>query len=278
MFVLRTCYVASAQHICERTGWPGLQVWVGDHLRTSLGARPIFSWHVPWRSCYNRNCPQDFARQSSHQRTNLQSHYAPASVLSAGPRPVRFFQEDHAGLKDRARVLIGPLTMAASLMLFWTVAHEAWIWGIASVQYFLSILWAVLSVWALSRWPGRWAGVVIASVATTFAIFTSGCGFALIAVGLLGLLGNGIAQGRIRWLQLLVFFLASASCVAAFFIGHSWVSYSATLVEGLHPVEMVSYFVSYVGSPFWIRTAGYRSSQLFGCVGIVSMGAPQYTT
>jgi len=48
------------------------------------------------------------------------------------------------------------------------------------------------------------------------------------------------------------------------------------LVEGLHPLEMASYFVSYVGSPFWIRTAGYRSCQFFGSVGIVSMGAAVY--
>jgi hypothetical protein len=178
-----------------------------------------------------------------------------------------------AGLKDRARVLIGPLTIAASLMMFWAVAHEDWIWGLASVQYFLSVLWAVLGVWALARWPGRWPSVSILSVATVLGIFTTGCGFALIGVGVLGIVGYGIAQKRIPWLQLVAFVLVSVACTALYLRGYSSPGYSATSLGRLHPIEMITYLVTYVGSPFWIRTAGYKTALLFGLIGIVSLAA-----
>jgi len=181
-----------------------------------------------------------------------------------------------AGLKDRAPVLTGPLTVAASLMLFWAVAHEDWIWGVASIQYFLSVLWAVLSVWGLSRWPARWPGLWIAAIATTLGIFTTGCGFALIGVGILGLVGYGLAQKRIPWLQLVVFVLVSSACTVVYLRGYSSRGYSATSLERLHPLEMANYFVTYVGSPFWIRSAAHRSCQMFGCAGVVSMAAAVY--
>jgi hypothetical protein len=180
------------------------------------------------------------------------------------------------GFRDRARVLIGPLTIAASLLLFWAVAHEDWIWGLASVQYFLSIFWAVLSVWALARWPGRWLSVCIVSVATTLAMFTTGCGFALIGVGTLGILGYGIEQKKIRWLQLVSFALVSAGWTALYLKDYTSPGYSATSLARLHPLQMASYFVTYVGSPFWIRTGGYRVAQLFGLLGIISLAAAGY--
>jgi hypothetical protein len=181
-----------------------------------------------------------------------------------------------ASLKNKAPVLIGPLTITASLMLFWTVAHEDWIWGIASVQYFLSVSCAVLGVWAVSRHPGRWAGVCVLSVATVIAIFTTGCGFALIGVGVLGLIGYGAVQKKMPWLQLAVFAAVSSSCTALYFRGYVSPGYSATSLSRLHPLPMASYFVTYLGSPFWIRTAAYRSCQLFGVVGLISLAGAAY--
>jgi len=181
-----------------------------------------------------------------------------------------------ACFRSRAPALVGPLTIAASLLLFWPVAHEDWTWGIASVQFFLSVLLAVVSVWAVSRWPGRRAGVCVLSFATMMAIFTTGCGFALIGVGVLGLIGYGIAQKRIPWGQLLVFAVVSSGCTALYLRGYVSAGYSATSLTRLHPLPMASYFVTYIGSPFWIRTAGYRSCQLFGLAGLISMAAATY--
>jgi hypothetical protein len=39
---------------------------------------------------------------------------------------------------------------------------------------------------------------------------------------------------------------------------------------------MASYFVTYIGSPFWIRTAGYRSCLLFGLAGLATLAAAAY--
>src|SRR5262249_21883543 len=175
------------------------------------------------------------------------------------------------GLKDKAGILIPPLIVVASLMLFWTVAHEDWIWGLASVQYFSSVFWAVLAVWALARWPGRWPGVFIFSAATTLAIFTTGCGFALIGIGILGIPAYGLALRKKPWLQLIVFLVVSASCVALYFRDYTSPGYSAISLGRLHPAELASYFVTYIGSPFWIRTAAYRSCQFFGSAGLVTL-------
>jgi hypothetical protein len=181
-----------------------------------------------------------------------------------------------AGLRDKARVLVGPLTIAASLMLFWTVAYEDWIWGVASVQYFSSVFFAVFGVWAMARWPGRWPGLILISAATILAIFDTGCGFALIGVGILGISGFGtLGPGpkKMPWLQLLAFVLVSACCIALYLRGYVSPGYSATSLARIHPVEMARYFVTYVGSPFWIMTAAYRSCLLFGAAGVMSMAA-----
>jgi len=108
------------------------------------------------------------------------------------------------------------------------------------------------------------------------AIFTTGCGFALIGVGVLGLVGYGIAQKRIPWGQLLVFAVVSSGCVALYLRGYVSPGYSATSLTRLHPLPMASYFVTYIGSPFWLRTAGYRSCQLFGLAGLIGMAAATY--
>ena|SRR5215471_209951 len=181
-----------------------------------------------------------------------------------------------ACLRDRAQVLVGPLTIVASLMLFWPVAHEDWTWGIASVQFFLSALLAVVIVWSVSGWPGRWAGVCILSLAIVIGIFTTGCGFALIGVGILGLIGYGIAQMRKRWHQLAVFAVVSLVCTVLYLRGYVSPAISASSTSRLRLLPIASYFVAYIGSPFWIKTAGYRSCQLFGLAGLIILAAAAY--
>src|SRR5262249_17148400 len=121
-----------------------------------------------------------------------------------------------AGFRDRASGLVGPLTIVASLLLFWSVAFENWTWGIASFQYLSAVFWGIVAVWGLSSWPGRPAGVVIAAIATVFAIFTTGHGFALIPVGIAGILAYGLIDKNIRWGQVCLFAAVGAGCTALY--------------------------------------------------------------
>jgi len=178
------------------------------------------------------------------------------------------------GLEDRRPALIPPLTMVASLLLFWPVSYEIWTFGIASFQYFFAVFCAVLTVWALTRWPGRWKGVAIASIATVAAIFTTAHGFALIPVGALGILASGTAVRRTRWLQACSFVITGALCTIAYLQGYIPPVHrppnELTHVTWLH---LVRYLFTYVGSPFWTEI---RLSRFFGLVGIGLLCAVAY--
>jgi hypothetical protein len=177
-------------------------------------------------------------------------------------------------LKDERRALIGPLTIVASLLLCWPVTWEIWTWGIASFQYFSAPFWAVLMVWALTRWPGRWKGVAVASITTVIAIYTTGHGFALIPVGVVAMLASGIADGRMRWAQLCVFLLAGIGCVVVYLKDYiSPAHHPPNELTGVTGFHLVRYFLTYLGAPFWTTKA--QLSPYFGLLGIciLSSGA-----
>lgn len=179
-----------------------------------------------------------------------------------------------SGLKGRASVLVGPLTIIASMLLFWTVAFENWTWGIASFQYNLSVFLAVLSVWGLTSWPGRWNGLAIACVATALAIYTNGIGFALIPVGILGILATRKADRREPWPQLCLFLAVAAACTALYFRNYVPPANAAALISRIRPGGAVKYFLTYLGSPFWTTRGGVAFS--FGLVGLGGISACAY--
>src|SRR5262245_7039827 len=178
------------------------------------------------------------------------------------------------GLKVRASLLIGPLVIIASLLLFWTVAFENWTWGIASFQYNLSVFLAVLAVWGLTSWPGRWMGVAVACVSTALAIYTNGIGFALIPVGIFGILAHRTDDRKVPWPRLCVFMLVAAACTALYFRNYVLPGSAASLISRIRPAGTIQYFLTYLGSPFWTTRGGVAFS--FGLMGLGGMSACAY--
>jgi hypothetical protein len=179
------------------------------------------------------------------------------------------------GLNERARSLIGPLTIVASLLLFWTVAFENWTWGIASFQYLGAVFWAVLAVWGLANWPGRWTGVLIAAVSTALAIYTTGHGFALIPVGILGIVAYGVIDRRIRWRQIGLFAVVGAGCTALYLRNYTSPGFHAPgALFQVRPFEVIRYFLTYLGSPFWTTRGGLAPA--LGLVGFGGLSAAAY--
>jgi hypothetical protein len=180
-----------------------------------------------------------------------------------------------AGLRGKAQALIAPLTIAASLLLFWTVAFENWTWGIASFQYLSAVFWAVLAVWGLANWPARRTGVLIAAVSTTAAVFTTGHGFALIPVGILGTLGYGLIDRKIPWGEICLFAFVGMSCTILYLWNYTSPSFHAPgALFRVRPFEVIRYSLTYMGCPFWTTRGGI--ALIFGLVGIGGMSAAGY--
>ena len=169
-------------------------------------------------------------------------------------------------LKETAPALIIPLTIVSSLMLFWTVAWENWIWGIASFQYLGAVFLAVLAVWGLTTWRGRWGGVAVGAASTALAIFTTGHGFALIPVGLFWLLVSGISDRRIHWLQICLFGLVGALCTVLYLQNYHSPGFYVVGASRVRPLNTFLYAITYLGSPFW--TTRWGVAPVLGCLGL----------
>src|SRR5262249_26575650 len=174
------------------------------------------------------------------------------------------------GQKNKASALVAPLTVVASLLLFWTVAFENWTWGIASFQYLSSVFWAVLALWGLTNWPGRWTGLVIGCVSMTVAIFTTALGFALVPVGLLAIASYGLLGRKVQWAQICVFGVVAAVCTAVYLRHYASPGfYAPPSLARIRPVEMIRYFLTYLGSPFWTTKGGLAPALgFFGLCGL----------
>jgi len=180
-----------------------------------------------------------------------------------------------ASFKGPTRGVVTPLATIASLLLFWSVAFENWTWGIASFQYLSAVFWAVLAVWALASWPGRMIGASLAAISTAFAIYTTGHGFALIVVGTLGILAYGLIDGKIHWSQLSVFSLVGWACAALYLRNYVSPAFHAPgAVFKVHPIDVIQYFLIYLGSPFWTTRGGVALG--FGVLGIGGLAAAAY--
>lgn len=177
-------------------------------------------------------------------------------------------------LQPLNRVLVYPLAICASLLLFWTESQSNWIWAIASLQFFSSVFWAVATVWALAEWKARWPGLILATAFAFLGLSTAMTGLPLIVLPPIALIADERPQRRIPWKRL-AFYAVAVSAFLAFFF-RDWKLLPRIVPPSLMECvrDAVGYFFVYLGSPFQTRY-GWRlglaagiliAATLFACL------------
>lgn len=165
-------------------------------------------------------------------------------------------------------ILVRPLALCASLLMFSAVLWENWTQAVACLQFFCGVFWATATVWALAEWPGRWRGVLVASAAAFLGICTSALGFPLLILILLGILAFGRERRKVLWAQ--IGFLASWSStfLAFYFKGYSSMAHSIGSLFGRGGLHAIAYFLAYLGSPFGGKFIGLELMEVIGLAGL----------
>ncbi|HWX41303.1 MAG TPA: hypothetical protein VN345_09155 [Blastocatellia bacterium] len=171
-------------------------------------------------------------------------------------------------LRGSDSALFRPLALCASLIFFWPVAWENWTWGMPSIEFFGSLFWAVAVAWALTEWPGRWLGTVVASLCAILGLCTAATGFPLLAMVILGILAPRLQGGRVRWTHLGFFALLLVPLVAFYFVGYNSLGHSLGSFVGSRAVSAIAYFFTYMGSFFWTKVGGWPLAFTVGLVGV----------
>jgi hypothetical protein len=107
------------------------------------------------------------------------------------------------------------------------------------------------------------------------AIYTTAHGFALIPVGILGMLASGILDRKVRWSQICLFALVGLGCAIVYLNGYtSPTHHPASEPPEVTPVNLARYFLTYMGGPFWTPKA--RLSRYFGLLGLVIISSSAF--
>ena len=171
-------------------------------------------------------------------------------------------------LRGGDAVMVRPLVIYASLVMFWSVATENWFWGISGLEFLSSVFWAIFVVWALAEWPGRWLGFALAFIGAIAAICTAAVGFPLLPVVGAGLVLSLRARKRQLVIQFAVFLILSVIFLAFFFKGWSPIfSFSAGQPLWKSTAQAVEYAFTYLGSPFQTRFV-WKTSMAIGIAGV----------
>ncbi|HEY6332529.1 MAG TPA: hypothetical protein VI756_24605 [Blastocatellia bacterium] len=172
-------------------------------------------------------------------------------------------------LRGKNSVLVRPLVVYASLLMFWTVSWSNWVWGISSYQFLSSVFWAVVVVWALAEWPGRWSGFLVAFAAAVFAICTGDSGFPLLIIIPVGLIPNKREGSKGFRAQVGLFLVLSVIFLVFFFRGwHSLYSFTEGQPLWQALLRAGEFALAYLGSPFDTRF-GWKASMPIGLLGSI---------
>ncbi len=142
------------------------------------------------------------------------------------------------------------LLLLSSLLIFSTVQWENWMWG-WQIAIFLSVLGCVVAVWAVSRWPEQWRGVIIAmafSIISSFS-FNSGLLTWIVVAVMLMMQKEGKVKHLISWIA------ASIIAVFLYYYGYDKSAIQSPLLLPVeHPYEYMRFVLLYLGSPLgWGR-------------------------
>lgn len=140
------------------------------------------------------------------------------------------------------------LSLISSCLVFSPTQWENWTWG-WQIQIYLSVLATVISVWAVTGWPGQFKGLLISLLSAVVASYSFSNGLLTwIPVGILL-----IFQKERKWLFIVLWILAFSIVVIAYFYGYTKPAGHPSLISLLkHPSDFIRYMLAYIGSPLGI--------------------------
>lgn len=144
--------------------------------------------------------------------------------------------------------LLPSVTVILSWLIFSPVQGINWTWG-WQIQIFLNVLGTVVSVWSVSRWPGKLKGIAIAiifSVVSSFS-FNNGLLTWLIVSLLL------ILQREKKNYHVALYIIAAVVTFSLYYIGYTKPGHHPPLLIPLyHPYDYLRYILAYIGAPVGI--------------------------
>ena len=157
--------------------------------------------------------------------------------------------------------------LVASFLTFSFAQWENWTWG-WQATIFLNVFAVTLAVWLLSRWNGRWAGLLAPIAASVVGALSFGAGLVFLALLPAAVL---LAPGeRTRWTrvaQTLVVGAIVVICAAVYLTGWHHPSYHPSVGTCLaEPASFARYVLAYLGAG--IGAQGARSAVTWGAAGI----------
>ncbi|MBI4379655.1 MAG: hypothetical protein HY574_00450 [candidate division NC10 bacterium] len=168
-----------------------------------------------------------------------------------------------------APVMIPWLILAASLSTFSLTQWLNWLWG-WQLQIFMNALAAVVTVWALACWRGRWPGLALALLAAVAGALSFANGLILLALIPLGLvIAPQCDRGASQLRRLALAVAVGAGVVTLYLNGFRNLADQPTpFFLFSHPLSYGYYVLVYMGSGLGAWSTSVSAS--WGAVGIVT--------
>jgi hypothetical protein len=144
------------------------------------------------------------------------------------------------------------LKIFTSLMVFSIVQYENWIWG-WQIQIFLSVLGSVIAIWAVSKWQGKWKGLIIAIPAAIVSSYSFNSGLATWPAILVVLL----LQNKCKLKHIIIFTFAFTATILLYYYKYTKCSqHPPVLFFMSHPLIYCRYVLEYLGASLgWNHSA-----------------------
>lgn len=160
-----------------------------------------------------------------------------------------------------------PLTLIASALIFHPLGSYNWLMGL-QIAWFLALTCAIAAIAAIFARPGRWHGVVIATVAAVIGTYSMSAGLAIWPVGLMGLIAlrrKGLGSRK----QIALWCVAGIGAIGVFLATYPTSTESSSLVANLmRPLQVAFFVVEFLGGPFRIIYDGSYSA-IIGAIGVL---------
>ncbi|MBN2588962.1 MAG: hypothetical protein JXA96_03795 [Sedimentisphaerales bacterium] len=137
------------------------------------------------------------------------------------------------------------LKIVISFLMFSMIQYENWSMGF-SVQYYMAMTGVIVSIWSINKWQGQMRGLIIAVLASIFAIFSFGAGLFICPVILFML----IFQKKWKLKHILIWIATCFVITCVYYYNYNILEGNPSLSYSLsHPVLFIRYVLVYLGSP-----------------------------